>query len=226
MSLPIPRKPNWEAIVTSLLMALITCLSPDAHYTFTPGNTSKRLLLSLMKLLLTFRKYYACRFQKNILIHQLSLRTSQTKMCLKLFWTCIRTKWNETKAAVNSYRACHTISSMIGYGGITEFYRKFKDYFSLTPVKWEAKLFSHITAVDKSHFTEVLPIDKVLWEISASCRSSGLMYLLPRYSRNRVLKLNVPGGKSLPGKIRLRLVSFYRRLIADNRMTNMAHVNS
>ena len=26
-----------------------------------------------------------------------------------------------------------TISSMIGYGGTTEFYRKFKGYFSLTP---------------------------------------------------------------------------------------------
>lgn len=129
------RKTNWEAIVTSLLITLITCLSPDAHYTFTPGNTNETVALILNEITAHSESITLAKLSEKYSYTPTYLSELLRQKCGKTFSELVleqrmeraKTLLTHTKLPVS------TISSMIGYGGTTEFYRKFKGYFSLTP---------------------------------------------------------------------------------------------
>lgn len=137
------RKPNWEAIVTSLLITLITCLSPDAHYIFTPGNTNETVALILNEITAHSESITLAKLSEKYSYTPTYLSELLRQKCGKTFSELVLEQRMERAKTllIHTKLPVSTISSMIGYGGTTEFYRKFKDYFSLTPREMRSETF-------------------------------------------------------------------------------------
>ena len=129
------RNSNWEAIVTSLVIALITCLSPDAHYAFTPGNPNETVGLILNEIAAHPESITLARLSQRYSYGSTYLSELLRQKCGKTFSELVLEQRMERAKALLSHTKLpiSAISSMVGYSGTTEFYKKFKGYFTVTP---------------------------------------------------------------------------------------------